>query len=134
MESNIEKEKKEMVEKPEEDKNQTSDEKPERQIEKEKLKETENEEVSKIKETTAKEKDEKVVEDNNEVKEEIPAEETDKADFIEEKVDPEIVRLTKKLQKKLNLWLTRKLLKRNQKDQRLMKILQLRILIGKALW
>jgi len=90
MESNIEKEKKEMVEKPEEDKNQTSDEKPERQIEKEKLKETENEEVSKIKETTAKEKDEKVVEDNNEVKEEIPAEETDKADFIEEKVDPEI--------------------------------------------
>ncbi|MCD6565749.1 MAG: 30S ribosomal protein S1 [Bacteroidales bacterium] len=79
-----------MVEKPEEDKNQTSDEKPERQIEKEKLKETENEEVSKIKETTAKEKDEKVVEDNNEVKEEIPAEETDKADFIEEKVDPEI--------------------------------------------
>lgn len=89
MENNIEKEKKEMVEKLEQDKNQTSEEKPAEQMKKEELNETENEEVSKIKETTAKEKDEKVVEDNKEVTEEISAKETIKVDSIEEKAEPE---------------------------------------------
>jgi len=90
MENNIEKEKKEIAEKHEEDKNQTSEEKTAEQMKKEELKSAENEEVVITEEITSNEKDEKVVEDNKEVTEEISAKETIKVDSIVEKVEPEI--------------------------------------------
>jgi len=89
MENNIEKEKKEIVEKPEEDKIQTSEEKTAEQMKKEELKSAENEEVVITEEITPNEKDEKVDEDNKEVTEEISAKETVKVDSIEEKIEPE---------------------------------------------
>ncbi len=89
MDNSTEKEKNAMVDNPEPDENQTSEEKPARQTEKAELKNTEKEEVNITEETTAKKKDEKVVEDNREVKEKIPAKKTKKADFTEEKVEPE---------------------------------------------
>jgi small subunit ribosomal protein S1 len=88
MDNSTEKEKNAMVDNPEPDENQTSEEKPARQTEKAELKNTEKEEVNITEETTAKKKDEKVVEDNKEVKEKIPAKKTKKADFTEEKVKP----------------------------------------------
>jgi len=89
MDNSTEKEKNAMVNNPEPDENQTSEEKPARQTEKAELKNTEKEEVNVTEETTVKKKDEKIVEDNKEVKEKIPAKKTKKADFTEEKIEPE---------------------------------------------
>jgi len=82
MENNTEKEKNAMVDKSKPDENQTSEEKPSRQ--------TENKEVIITDETTALERDEKVVDENNEIKKKTPAKETKKSDFTEEKSEPEI--------------------------------------------
>ncbi|MCK4700867.1 MAG: hypothetical protein KAT38_11045, partial [Bacteroidales bacterium] len=89
MDNSTEKEKNTMVDNPEPDENQTSEEKPARQTEKAELKNTEKEEVNITEETTVKKKDEKIVEDNKEVKEKILAKKIKKTDFTEEKVEPE---------------------------------------------
>ncbi|MCK4630333.1 MAG: hypothetical protein KAT40_02760, partial [Bacteroidales bacterium] len=89
MDNSTEKEKNTMVDNPEPDENQIGEEKPARQTEKAELKNTEKEEVNITEETTTKKKDKKVIEDNKKVKEKIPAKKTKKADFTEEKVEPE---------------------------------------------